>query len=144
MPTHTFKELRDEFTARPENAALLVEVKEERARTQAAYEASLAEVRRARAFTQEQLAHSLNVSQAQVARIERQADLYLSTLRTFLAALGARLELTATFDDARVTFSLSDLALPTELDDEAAAMGDRGAELTTGPTSPRVVAPVEA
>ena len=25
MPTHTFKELRDEFTARPENAALLAE-----------------------------------------------------------------------------------------------------------------------
>jgi DNA-binding XRE family transcriptional regulator len=62
--------------------------------------AKLAEVRRARALTQVQLAQALEVSQAQVSRIERQGDLYLSTLAGYLEAMGGRLELRAVFDDA--------------------------------------------
>lgn len=81
-----------------------VEERREAARAQLlaeleAHEAGLAELRRARSFTQTQLAAALEVSQAQVSRIERQADLYLSTLRSYLEAMGGRLELVATFED---------------------------------------------
>ena len=70
-------------------------------------------MRRARALTQAQVANALNVSQAQISRIEHQADLYLSTLENNIAAMGGSLELVAVFDDARVVLTLSDLTEPT-------------------------------
>jgi hypothetical protein len=41
----------------------------------------------------------LDVTQANVSRIERQDDLYLSTLGEYVAALGGHLELHAVFPD---------------------------------------------
>lgn len=66
---------------------------------------SLAELRSGRGQTQRQLADAMNVSQANVSRVEHQEDLYLSTLRDYVAALGGNLELTAVFPESRVTFS---------------------------------------
>ena len=43
--------------------------------------------------SQEQIAQSLGVKQPSVVKIERQADLYLSTLRRFVEAAGGKLEL---------------------------------------------------
>jgi DNA-binding XRE family transcriptional regulator len=43
--------------------------------------------------SQEQIAASLGVKQPSVHKIERQADLYLSTLRRFIEAAGGTLEL---------------------------------------------------
>jgi hypothetical protein len=43
--------------------------------------------------SQEQIAHSLGVKQPSVVKIERQTDLYLSTLRRFVEAAGGTLEL---------------------------------------------------
>ena len=43
--------------------------------------------------TQEQIAHSLGVKQPAIVKIERQTDLYLSTLRRFVEAAGGTLEL---------------------------------------------------
>lgn len=43
--------------------------------------------------SQEQMAASLGVKQPSVHKIERQADLYLSTLRRFVEAAGGTLEL---------------------------------------------------
>jgi len=43
--------------------------------------------------SQEQIAQSLGVKQPSVLKIERQADLYLSTLRRFIEAAGGTLEL---------------------------------------------------
>lgn len=43
--------------------------------------------------SQEQLAQSLGIKQPSVVKIERQADLYLSTLRRFVEAAGGTLEL---------------------------------------------------
>lgn len=76
---------------------------------QVAYEQSLAELRRARAFTQAQLAGSLGVPQSQVSRMERQAELYVSTLARYLEAMGGHLELWGVFQDARVPLALGDL-----------------------------------
>lgn len=62
---------------------------------------SLAELRRARAMTQEQLASDLHVGQAAIAKLERRTDMYLSTLRRFVEAMGGQLELVANFPDER-------------------------------------------
>ena len=43
--------------------------------------------------SQEQIAQSLGIKQPSVVKIERQADLYLSTLRRFVEAAGGTLEL---------------------------------------------------
>jgi len=43
--------------------------------------------------SQEQIAQALGVKQPSVHKIERQADLYLSTLRRFVEAAGGTLEL---------------------------------------------------
>jgi transcriptional regulator with XRE-family HTH domain len=64
-----------------------------------AHRRTLRELRRARELTQTQLAASLRVSQAQVSRIETQADLYLSTLRSYVQAMGGDLELRVVFGD---------------------------------------------
>ncbi len=67
-----------------------------------------------RAYTQEQLVAALDVPQSQVSRIERQADLYVSTLARYLEAMGGRLELVGVFDDRRVSLALGDLTRPVE------------------------------
>lgn len=104
-----FKELHDKLVARV--GAEEVEAAYEQAKAeQVAYEATLAEVRRARNLTQHQLAKVLDVSQAQVSRIEHQADLYLSTLNSYVTAMGGELELVGVFDGQRVVLSLADVA----------------------------------
>lgn len=50
-------------------------------------------LRKLAARSQEQIAQSLGVTQPAVVKIERQADLYLSTLRRFVEAAGGTLEL---------------------------------------------------
>jgi DNA-binding XRE family transcriptional regulator len=112
MPRKSFDELRAELDRKP-----AAKTRREKARRQLqdqieAYEATLREIRRAQALTQEQLANALGVSQAQVSRIESQADLYLSTLESYLAAMGGALELVAVFGDRRVTLELGELASP--------------------------------
>ena len=65
-------------------------------------EMPLHELRLARQKTQTQLASVLDVQQAAVSRIERRADMYISTLRSYIEALGGRLEIVATFPDGAV------------------------------------------
>jgi transcriptional regulator with XRE-family HTH domain len=50
-------------------------------------------LRKLAACSQEQIARSLGVKQPSVLKIERQTDLYLSTLRRFVEAAGGTLEL---------------------------------------------------
>ena len=63
---------------------------------------ALAELRRARSLSQQQLATVLHVNQASVAKLEKRADMYLSTLRSYIEAMGGELELTARFADRTV------------------------------------------
>src|ERR1700730_614013 len=65
-------------------------------------EMPLAEVRRARELTQQQIARSLEVNQAWVSKLEHQTDMYLSTLRSFVEAMGGELEIIVRFDDGAV------------------------------------------
>lgn len=63
---------------------------------------ALHELRAARGATQSGLASALGVSQARISVIEREPNLYLSTLARYVEGLGGHLELTAVFDDERV------------------------------------------
>jgi len=72
---------------------------EERAAVKARTAELIAEVEGLKALrklaerSQEQIAQSLGVKQPAIVKIERQADLYLSTLRRFVEAAGGKLEL---------------------------------------------------
>lgn len=59
----------------------------------------LAAARDARQVTQSGLAARMGVSQPDVSRIEREADIRLSTLHRYVEALGGRLRISAVFDD---------------------------------------------
>ncbi|MDF2235258.1 XRE family transcriptional regulator [Albimonas sp. CAU 1670] len=61
---------------------------------------TLQQLRKAKALTQVQLAQSLGVQQATVAKYERQSDLLLSTLRSYVQAMGGELKLMVEFPDA--------------------------------------------
>jgi transcriptional regulator with XRE-family HTH domain len=65
-------------------------------------EMPLNELRAARLRTQESIAKSLGINQAAVSKMERRADMYVSTLRDFIAAMGGELEITARFPDGAV------------------------------------------
>jgi transcriptional regulator with XRE-family HTH domain len=65
-------------------------------------EMRLAELRRARQLTQEQLARTLDVNQAWVSKLERQTDMYLSTLRSYVEAMGGELDIVIRFGNHAV------------------------------------------
>ena len=76
---------------------------------------SLAELRRARELTQAQLGTALEMPQSAVSRLERQTDLYVSTLRSYVEAMGGQLAVEAVFDDKRrVISTFSSLGSDTE------------------------------
>jgi hypothetical protein len=60
-------------------------------------------------MTQVALAKQLNMVQPSVSRLERQADLYVSTLRRYVEALGGRLEIHAVFPDLDYEIRFEDL-----------------------------------
>ena len=62
----------------------------------------LQELRHARQLSQEQLADALHVKQASISKLERRADMYISTLRNFIRAMGGELEINAIFPDGIV------------------------------------------
>lgn len=62
----------------------------------------LHQLREARNLTQTSLAQVLNVNQGAVSKLERRADMYVSTLRSYLKAMGAELEIKAVFPDGEV------------------------------------------
>ena len=53
-------------------------------------------------MTQVRIVEELQISQGDVSRLERRADMYVSTLAGFLHAVGAKLEIRAVFPDGKV------------------------------------------
>jgi DNA-binding XRE family transcriptional regulator len=62
----------------------------------------LGELRSERGVTQVEMARQMEVTQANVSRIEHEEDHYLSTLREYVEALGGELQLQAVFPDRTV------------------------------------------
>ena len=65
-------------------------------------EMPLHELRRARGLSQKMLAETLHVQQPSVAKMERRTDMYISTLRSHIEAMGGELEVIARFPDGAV------------------------------------------
>ena len=65
-------------------------------------EMNLSEIRQALTLTQSTLASTLNVGQAEISKIENRTDMFVSTLRKFIEAMGGELEIRATFPDHSV------------------------------------------
>lgn len=65
-------------------------------------EMPLDELRRARGLTQKDLAEALSVRQPSVARLEKRSDMYISTLRNHIEAMGGELEVVARFPEGTV------------------------------------------
>jgi len=63
---------------------------------------SLNQLREARNLTQTNLAQILNVNQGAVSKMEKRTDMYVSTLRSYLKAMGAELQIKAVFSDGEV------------------------------------------
>jgi transcriptional regulator with XRE-family HTH domain len=85
-----FEELRKKMSA------------ERRARNEKETERLLAEMplqqlRAARELTQQQMAKLLEVNQSEVSKIEKRTDMYLSTLASYIRAMGGTLEVRAVF-----------------------------------------------
>ncbi len=62
----------------------------------------LAELRKARSLTQEQLAEKLAIKQASISKMESQTDMYISTMRKYIEAMGGELEIIANFPDGSI------------------------------------------
>lgn len=87
-----FKILRDKMS--PEARQRSKEMADEMLR-----EYRLTELRHALGVSQEELAQLMDKKQAAISRFERRSDMHISTLREFIAALGGKLELVASFPD---------------------------------------------
>ena len=95
---HPFSELTGDFT--PERRRRVDEIKRElRA------EMPLRELRRARALTQRDLAETLRVNQPAVSKLEQRADVYVSSLRSYIEAVGGKLKIVAEFPEGEVTIA---------------------------------------
>jgi transcriptional regulator with XRE-family HTH domain len=66
---------------------------------------SLNQLREARNLTQTSLAELLGIPQGGVSRLERRADMYVSTLRNYIRAMGGELRITAVFPNGAVEIS---------------------------------------
>jgi len=69
-------------------------------------ELPLQELRQARALSQQEIAEVLGLNQATVSKLERRTDMYLSSLRRFVEAMGGELEISANFPDGKVRIHL--------------------------------------
>lgn len=65
-------------------------------------EMPLQELRLARGLSQQALAEALRVQQPAVARLEKRTDMYLSSLRNHIRAMGGELDIIARFPDGEV------------------------------------------
>ncbi len=93
-----FQELRSRMT--PQQRERSREIAE-----QLRAEMALADLRQARRLTQEDIAEMLGNRQAAVSKIERRADMHVSTLRRYVEALGGELEIIAHFPEGDVRIS---------------------------------------
>ncbi len=66
----------------------------------------LEQLRAARQLTQTSLAQVLGVNQSTVSKLEKRTDMYLSTLRSYIQAMGGQLEIQAVFPEGSVRIDL--------------------------------------
>jgi predicted transcriptional regulator len=77
-----------------------------------AEEATLRQLREARERSQEEVARQLHIKQAAVSKLERRTDMYVSTLRGFIEAMGGKLEIVARFPNQAVRITQFEMLDP--------------------------------
>lgn len=95
MAVHRFKDLKHKMS-RKRQEGLRQEAEAE------ILEMDLRGLRELLGKTQEEIAALIKRSQSQVSETERRQDVRLSTLRSYVEALGGELELVASFGDKRI------------------------------------------
>ena len=90
-----FSEL--EAKMKPERRARITEKVKE-----ALTEMPLNELRNARGLSQTMLAEALHIQQPAIAKLEKRTDMYISTLRSHIRAMGGELDVIARFPDGDV------------------------------------------
>ena len=65
----------------------------------------LQELRQALKLTQVQVAETLTMNQAAISKMEKQTDMYVSTLRRFIEAMGGDLEIVAHFPNGAIAIN---------------------------------------
>lgn len=114
----------DEMLARlPENRRSTVEA---RANELIAEEMTLRDLRKAREQTQAAVAAKLHMNQENVSRLEKRADMLLSTMADYVNALGGRLRLVAEFE-GRAPVHLTAFASMASEEQQAKPSGTRSA-----------------
>jgi len=68
-------------------------------------EMPLQELRQAYQMSQESLAKILGAKQAGISKLEHRTDMYISTLRNYIEAMGGELEIVARFPDGAIKIS---------------------------------------
>jgi transcriptional regulator with XRE-family HTH domain len=63
---------------------------------------TLYQLREARNLTQVSLAKVLNINQGAVSKMEKRTDMYVSTLRNFIKAMGGQLQVKAIFPEGEI------------------------------------------
>lgn len=95
---HPFQELTNDFA--PDRRRRIDAIKRD-----ILAQMPLHELRRARALTQQELAERLEVSQPAVAKMEQRADVYVSSLRSYVEAVGGQLKIVAEFPEGEVAIT---------------------------------------
>jgi hypothetical protein len=97
-------------------------------------EINLREMRRLRKITQTRLSKRLKIGQEGISRIERRADLYLSTLRSYVEGVGGKLSLVVEFPDRApvVLTGFGDGSESAKLRKQTAKRGKRPSRSKTG------------
>ena len=93
-----FSELTKDFT--PERRRRVDDMKRE-----LLAEMPLHELRRARALTQRDMAKKLKVNQPAVSKLEQRADVYVSSLRSYIEAVGGKLKIVAEFPEGEIAIT---------------------------------------
>lgn len=109
MARTKFSDLAAEVRTKPGAAKRLADL-----RADTLEEVRLFELRHSEAVSQAELAGRLEVTQGAISKLEHSDDVRVSTLRQYLEALGARLELVAVFDE-------EDRRVPVHLGKDSAA-----------------------
>jgi tellurite resistance protein len=71
------------------------------------FDEAVRQLRQSRNITQIQLAAQLGITQGNVSRLEARSEIYLSTLRSYIEALGGHLEIAAVFGEERVAVAVA-------------------------------------
>ncbi|MXZ40628.1 MAG: transcriptional regulator [Caldilineaceae bacterium SB0666_bin_21] len=95
---HPFNELTKDFS--PERRRHIDDMKRE-----LLAEMPLHELRRARALTQRDMAKKLKVNQPAVSKLEQRTDMYVSSLRSYVEAVGGQLKIVAEFPEGEIAIT---------------------------------------